>query len=226
MEMMTNAQFYMSNKSELNDPLDSAYTIELDNYLNLYFEKYPSLKGDEKQLELVQHVFKIHMENFDNKWIDDIDEFQSKLRLTCFTEDGNNYLMWSHYADNHSGVCLKFDTNQDENFKNELLPVEYRNELINAKTFDDLNKCLLTKLKTWELEKEWRIISSKKHFPFKQESLVEIVFGLRVPDSTIKWFTYYRESAFYMHAPVYKLKLMGNKVVKIDENGEVINIVS
>ena len=57
MEMMTNAPFYMSTKSELNGPLDPTYTIELEDYLKLYFYKYPSLTNDPKHLELVKHVF-------------------------------------------------------------------------------------------------------------------------------------------------------------------------
>ncbi len=224
MEMMTNAQFYMSTKSELNDPLDSTYTIELDDYLKLYFDKYPSLKDDAKHLELVKHVFQIKIERFNNEWIDDIDEVQSKMRITCFTEDGNNSLMWSHYAANHTGVCLKFDTEKDENFRNALLPVEYKDELISAKNRDDLKKCLLTKLKTWEVEKEWRVISAKERFDFKQEALVEILFGLRVPEKTINWFKYFRENVYYIHAPIYRLKLMGNRLVKIDEYDEIVTV--
>ena len=31
------------------------------------------------------------------------------VKITCFSEEKNNTLMWSHYASNHSGVCFEFD---------------------------------------------------------------------------------------------------------------------
>ena len=125
MEMLTNAEFYMSKKSDLNDPLDMACTISLENYLNLYFEKYPFLKNDPKHVELVSSCFNRKIEQGENDWINDIDELQSKLRVVCFTEDGNNPLMWSHYGLNHTGVCLKFEPTKDMNFEKSLCPVTY-----------------------------------------------------------------------------------------------------
>jgi hypothetical protein len=187
MEMLTNAEFYMSKKSDLNDPLDMAYTISLENYLNLYFGKYPSLKNDPKHVELVSSCFKRKIERCENDWMNDIDELQSKLRVVCFTEDGNNPLMWSHYALNHTGVCLRFEPAKDSEFEKALCPVTYSDELIEARNTSDFAKCLLTKLDTWAIEKEWRIISDKDKFRFKHEALVEIVFGLKVPESTISW---------------------------------------
>lgn len=217
MEMLTNAEFYMSKKSDLNDPLDMACTISLENYLNLYFGKYPSLKNDPKHVELVSSCFNRKIEQGENDWINDIDELQSKLRVVCFTEDGNNPLMWSHYGLNHTGVCLKFEPTKDINFEKALCPVTYADELIEVKNTTDLTKSLLTKLKTWSIEREWRIISDKNKFPFKQEALVEIVFGLKVPDSTMSWFKQFRENVYYMHAPIHKLKIKGSRLVKIDE---------
>src|ERR1700704_3968385 len=34
----------------------------------------------------------------------------SKRRIYCLTPIPHSILMWSHYADNHRGVCLEFDT--------------------------------------------------------------------------------------------------------------------
>lgn len=221
MEMMTNAEFYMSSRSELNDPLDSAVIIDVNDYIHLYLEKYPAFKNDDKHIQLVKDVFLRQRERFDNKWLEELDQFHSSLKITCFTEDGNNSLMWSHYANNHSGVCLKFDLSKDSNLQNTVLPVEYKDELVQVKHLNDFSKSLLTKLKTWEVEKEWRILSEKNRFSFKQEALVEIVFGLRVPDSTINWFKYFRENVYYMHAPIYRLKLIGGRFVKVDEYDEV-----
>ena len=34
----------------------------------------------------------------------------AQRRIYCLTPIPNNILMWSHYADNHKGICLEFDT--------------------------------------------------------------------------------------------------------------------
>lgn len=33
-------------------------------------------------------------------------------RVCCFSETEDNILMWSHYADNHQGICLRFRSKQ------------------------------------------------------------------------------------------------------------------
>ncbi|RPJ69841.1 MAG: DUF2971 domain-containing protein, partial [Alphaproteobacteria bacterium] len=220
LEMLTNAEFYMATKENLNEPLDSTYTISLENYLNIYHEKYPSLKDDKESIERSTRVFNWWMEDGKNDWINNIDELHSKLRVCCFTEEANHPLMWSHYAFNHTGVCLTFEPSKDSVLEKSLYPVTYTDELLEAKSISDLRKCLLSKLNAWKIEKEWRIISENDKFRFKQEALVEIVFGLKVSDSTMGWFKYFREGVYYMDTPIYKLKLKGNRLVKIDEYGE------
>ena len=32
------------------------------------------------------------------------------IGVACFSEANDNILMWSHYANNHEGFCLEFDT--------------------------------------------------------------------------------------------------------------------
>lgn len=44
----------------------------------------------------------------------DIERLTKKIfensSTTCFSETNNNFLMWSHYASKHSGICLEFTT--------------------------------------------------------------------------------------------------------------------
>ena len=81
----------------------------------------------------------------------------------------------------------------------------------------DFSRSLLTKLKTWSIEREWRIISEKTKFRFMREALVEIVFGLMVPESTMDWFKQFSENVYYMHAPIHRLRIKGSRLIKVDE---------
>ena len=93
--------------------------------------------------------------------------------MLCFSENFNNILMWSHYADNNKGFCLEFNTNKINTRK--LYPVMYEKE---PPCLPDLyNKCqkglvditllqniyITTKYKNWVYEKEWRYIDSKEY---------------------------------------------------------------
>jgi hypothetical protein len=64
----------------------------------------------------------------------------TELGVICFGAEYKNPVMWAHYADNHRGVCLGFDT--DERF---LFPVEYDNR--GRGTYDELSPGMT--LDTW-----------------------------------------------------------------------------
>lgn len=109
--------------------------------------------------------------------------------FSCFTDEDElmeNTTMWSHYADNHRGFCVKYSLDFNETKYKGMLscglfPVKYssRIEKITTKQLLNLNekndslhpndaikkkvlKSLLTKSRFWNYEKEWRLILSKK----------------------------------------------------------------
>src|ERR1700730_146094 len=97
---------------------------------------------------------------------------QNTIRITCFCENFSSVLMWSHYAENHTGICIEYATK--DLFKNPeiaafLYPVIYKSERFNSTDhFDpigvgDVNILLSTlaschKSPDWSYEKEWRLV--------------------------------------------------------------------
>ncbi len=81
--------------------------------------------------------------------------------------------MYSHYAANHTGVCLEYEPNGDPAFKDGE-KVEYISQRPRISYVEGFRMCLdkykrqflLTKLRQWEYEKEWRIVA----FPFLKDS--------------------------------------------------------
>lgn len=81
--------------------------------------------------------------------------------LICFSSSWNNPVLWSHYADSHSGVALGFEVS-----KKLLLKVNYKNKRFNLPMdsvtnqiiFDEkaLGTLLSRKFSDWKYEKEWR----------------------------------------------------------------------
>lgn len=73
--------------------------------------------------------------------------------------------MWSHYAANHTGICLEFHLGNPLFMK--VLSVEYEDDFPDidpSEMYDRVGEAVLTKAKCWEYEKEFRLIGGP-HFP-------------------------------------------------------------
>lgn len=110
------------------------------------------------------------------------------FRISCFSnfhdeaELGRNTTMWSHYAENHTGFCVKYSVNFDDVIHSDIIkcglfPVMYTSrvpkltlqdfkklrsprddEEIPASILRKAYKAIITKSKFWNYEKEWRLI--------------------------------------------------------------------
>ena len=81
--------------------------------------------------------------------------------MLSLTESADDILMWSHYADSHRGVCLRFST--EIGFFKDAQQVVYQDErpvvnLIRDTPHVYQRKAVLYKSCHWEYEEEWRII--------------------------------------------------------------------
>ena len=152
----------------------------------------------------------------DNKNIGIQIEMSKHFRIRAFsTGECNSYmpndsvlreiLMWSHYADSHKGLCIRYElspkfnynflekTDEFYNFKF-IQDVKYTDEPINFKdlrlntqnSFTQKNKC-------WKYENEVRLITFDSStdepyvgIPLDEESCIkEIIFGYCCPKETI-----------------------------------------
>lgn len=104
--------------------------------------------------------------------------------VACFSKTCDNILLWSHYADNHEGICLGFEINDgQENFYD----VVYQNhiEVFNHKdcqvTYkENAIKLMTTKGSDWQYEQEIRQIFPKKSFETDYPGkLTEVIFGCK-----------------------------------------------
>lgn len=138
-----------------------------------------------------------------------VQSFESyRIRSFCRMNDKNGdntiskVLMWSHYADNHKGFCIKYNFSKDfirteERFVSLFRDIIYhKSEAPFELNLDslDTNKSLCTKLKDWEYENEVRLITyapdKKGEFlsiPLDEKSTIDAVyFGYRCPDEKIQ----------------------------------------
>jgi len=92
----------------------------------------------------------------------------AKRRIYCLTPFPDSTLMWSHYAANHSGICLEFDVDNPL-FRN-ARPVRYRSTYPEWALHDieeNILELVLTKSMDWAYEREFRLIASQLTGPLK-----------------------------------------------------------
>lgn len=168
-------------KKYLNKDAFFVFALVIKDYQNQDIDEktiVETLKMEENLKELEDAVVKTRDEIF----LPFLKDFLSKLTVTCFSASGwDNQLMWSHYANSYSGICVEYDFSKMNKFIGFMYPVKYSSvrPTVSIKDFGltDLKKdengkylteevnisaifsYLLTKNKCWSYEQEWRIIN-------------------------------------------------------------------
>lgn len=194
-----------SSRKKFNDLFDSK--IELINPTLQEIEELKKQKLGEKAESELSKWFE--GKNLNSTGIKRIDIIKEKLvenidalPLFCVSSNASSNLMWSHYADSHTGFCIEFKSAHMTAKK-----VVYKKKIPEIKVVDMLrpffglggtedlrNKiidALCTKLNEWEYESEYRVIDSNDRNAiltdrgimekaYNPTSVESIIFGCRM----------------------------------------------
>lgn len=147
---LENDIIYFSKPNVFNDPFDCNFAYNID--------------FDTQRLGIDKNLYENYLYEASQSAKKTVDD---RTLITCFSESSNNILMWSHYANKHTGFCVEYDISLLDNFyKLNLFPVLYSNnrpeqtEIIKKgiNNVAALYTGLLTKSNEWDYENEWRII--------------------------------------------------------------------
>ena len=191
--------FRRFNEYSLADLINNEITVSPSKNMNDPFDSIINLWGTK---ELLKKTCKEH------KHIKNLSKSFDYFRIRSFC-NGNttralkNILMWSHYADNHRGYCIKYKLSkhfikQDENDSFEhmfLKPIIYRKDKVDISEMTTINTDLAfaTKHRSWKYENEVRLIVYNPNkedafygIPLDKDSCIEaIYFGCRCEQKTI-----------------------------------------
>ena len=131
-----------------------------------------------------------------------VKQFRDRTGVLCLTEIEDDILMWSHYAEKHTGVCFKFGT--DAEFFHPVQQVVYshlyptftrhfaqlvedlsKSASVAESARKEINQLFLTKADHWKYEREWRLLRfdlDRAHpepgvVAFPTSSLVGVILG-------------------------------------------------
>ena len=180
---------YFPHRAQLNDPFDCNVDIfrAVDRAIAQSACKDPENLEQFKNNEAVSHRFSESVE---------------KLGIGSFSLTENETLLWSHYANDHRGVALRYDFPlsflDDEDNILGVFAVSYdansisdwlsENSYLFKENYEEfiiglLKKILMSKAPAWKYEQEARIVRSEAGlFDLPRESLTHVIFGLQTSE--------------------------------------------
>lgn len=157
-DALENNYVYLSNPKDFNDPFDCSR-----NLITEY----------QKELADWQYVESLN----DN----------TKVGITCFSENGMEPLMWSHYTNSYRGFCIKLKPEFINPVNEEILKLKkviYSNNPTPISIQSKFSKYyqLIVKLENWGYEKEWRLLYENptnvlNKFYYNENYIEEISIG-------------------------------------------------
>ena len=218
---LINNELFFSHPEDFNDPFDSKIKVEYKGTIkNWYY--WASIRGCDKKFidQRIKDGMIIEVESgifeFNQTTKDKLMHPENYFKICSFSETDSSILMWSHYADSHKGICLRFKTQKVGNghfleflipepmsmSPSVLFPVEYHkpkpklvNMLALSKTneYEKLIYFHIRKHRDWKYEKEHRQLivdenMSEKGFTvkYRKKDLEGIIFGLKAKREEIE----------------------------------------
>lgn len=172
LDNLRNSKIWLSSPLYFNDPFDCAINYDFETEAIWHSQYILKLLIGESEarkilyseiakptLCIVEEIMKKHMS-------EPLKKFENSMRVACFSEPDNltSLIMWSHYADSHSGVCVEYDFETVKNVvPTACIPVKYTDSY--RYSIDPKNSeegvanffKMYTKSTEWEYEKEWRV---------------------------------------------------------------------
>lgn len=156
---------YFSFPDAYNDPFDCAVRFEFSEWSKKVFYRgvhnyFQEAQKRDPRFNMI--LGRVNQEIFN--------KYKKYVKVACFSEAYDSMLMWSHYAKDHTGFCIEYDTTKSKLFEELALPVIYKNERYDA------TNCMITKSRNiacnavlykstdWSYEKEWRMFGTVDYF--------------------------------------------------------------
>lgn len=218
LRLLTHGEVSYSDPRSFNDPLDCDPTLEVDigrsameHLCYAFFRRTQTEDEATAKINNLRYVsseygdFRTNPEAEDylkrllaREIKDELDQELGARGVLSLSEHWDSALMWSHYADNHRGVCIEFDTTELPH--PHLLPVNYRaarrikaSELLQWKRRGSAEAerrvreaYYFAKAGPWRYEKEWRDIDDTSGVKHSNFSVTAIHFGLQCDPSVVQ----------------------------------------
>ena len=189
-------QLFLENKIWFSCPLYFKDPFDCRNPIHL-------VGSHKDKVKYIEKLLKDHYGRSERRWRakkmaknTDFDDFEftvlenlvRDISVLCLSTSYNNLLMFSHYADGHTGFCLQFDVRKDPRLstakmvsygKSNRYPRLNRLTDSNSKLFKGV---VLVKSRQWKYEQEYRVLIEEKAGlrQFESASLTGVILGCEI----------------------------------------------
>ena len=188
------ATIKLSSAFNLNDPYELKFNLDLDplakgHEVQFYKENPGSTADDFKSWQ--KHA----LEHSGYTWYAEQQQrnaIAQKIAICSFTENNKNNLMWSHYTNNHKGICVEYTAELFEYLKTlkgyiVYWKVNYSEEPPIVKGLEDINskveKIIFNKQSEWKYENEHRVVffsdKDTEYIPIDRKFIKSVYIGSR-----------------------------------------------
>lgn len=195
-DSLVSGSLYFALPSNLNDPFDCQ--IDIKKSASFAASKVSGMKR-----EILQIISTL------DKFGDEIQRRMTKIGVCSFSLNMEESLLWSHYADEHRGVCLMYEFTENffleeangiigtcaiEYGENPLsdwlienIPDQIEDDFYDHFTTELLKRVLIVKAEGWRYENECRIIRQNAGpFPIPMECLKQVCFGMHTTEADMQ----------------------------------------
>ena len=224
---------FISKINDLNDPYEGDILYDLERLYELYVNHYfgiifdiDYLDGELNESNLQWYLSNITKDEVKNNFDKIIEEFNDTVSVVCLSECNKINPMWSHYSNDHKGVCIEYDFIPDNKIKRLCFPMDYVHTTNNDCVLEEiltkgtishrlLSEIYLKKSYDWNYEREWRLIlfdddsqnlfnistdGNFKYIPFLEPKAVYL--GLKIDENDEK---YVMDLCNFYNIPVFKM---------------------
>jgi len=190
LKILEKGELFFSKPSQFNDPFDTKINLDInvtEPELRAYYSRLLTQQGEPlNRLDAI--IDKVNSGEINLEEIALKNTQPDYFNIFCLSKDEKNILMWSHYAKDHTGICIGFKIHKKFNSMNikisssytpppsvadlvsDLVPAIYINYCTNRPkpynhfkdNLKELELHFMTKSKLWEYEQEVRIMLTNK----------------------------------------------------------------
>ncbi|MGB1799466.1 MAG: DUF2971 domain-containing protein [Gammaproteobacteria bacterium] len=199
LRMLVNREIWFAKPESFNDPFDCALTpgnpkttVDLLHQLSdLIRELYEPEEAENQIKQIVERNQLKPVEEIEDKSIEKHMHEARESGVFSLSEKNDDILMWSHYANNHTGFCIEFERKDvNSNFLSHFMcrKVKYTGEYPNLhRIIDLLDVNLFTKAYGWKYEAEWRLVTKQGNIALPLPApITAIYFGLHSSEEGIR----------------------------------------
>lgn len=202
-KMLSSKEIYHAGRESFNDPLDgiNSYRLvftpeEMTSYTNMVSEGRPP-----EEAAIVRSYLQQNPEVFETTTRESILADLGSFGISCFSAKADNFLMWSHYAQEHHGVCMEFDFTREiqmvrqpgfsflNSYMLNMRKVVYTDStaIVNLTSISrDKFSPVYHKSRNWEYEEEYRSVRPAVGvYSFDPSFLQAVYFGMRTTQKEI-----------------------------------------